>query len=290
MFLRPRQKRGSSQRWAPSAPAVILALLLPLLVAATCAGAGIHSKSVTRIMPLGDSITDGYGIPGGYRIDLWRELKSSRIDFDFVGSQRNGPAQLPDKDHEGHIGWRIDQLRASVDGWIRTYQPDVVLLLIGTNDILRHYRVARAPRRLGALVDRIYAVRPATKIFLSTIPLIGIATANVQVAKYNAAVRQVVRTRAAARRPIWFVDGGRRLTSVDLADAAHPNAAGYWKLAQAWHASLVRVLSKTRHATANAPDAGLQEVALPPTLNGLASRSRSSATQHRGFAFWGRPR
>jgi lysophospholipase L1-like esterase len=232
-------------RFRRFASALTLALLIPLLATA-CGNARVNLKSAPRVMPLGDSITDGYGIPGGYRIDLWREVKNSGIDVDFVGSLQNGPLSLADRDHEGHSGWRIDQIHASVDGWIRTYQPSVVLLLIGTNDILGHYRVPAAPRRLGLLIDRISTLRPTTKIIVSTIPPTFNVTANVEIASYNAAVQTVVRTRAAARRPIWFVDGCGRFTAADLADGVHPNAAGYRKLAHAWHATLVNVLAATR--------------------------------------------
>jgi lysophospholipase L1-like esterase len=240
MKSRPALRSIARLRLAVSTP--IFALLISLLAAA-CAGGPTGLKPVTRIMPLGDSITDGYQIPGGYRIDLWRELGNSGIAVDFVGSLRNGPSSLGDKGHEGHTGWRIDQLRASVNGWIETYRPDVVLLLIGTNDVLQHYRVTTAPNRLGALVDQIYSRRPTTKVFLSTIPPTLDAAANVQIAAFNAAARQVVRTRAAAHRPIWLVDGGN-LSAADIADGVHPNAAGYGKIAHAWYVALVKVLIK----------------------------------------------
>jgi lysophospholipase L1-like esterase len=225
--------------------------LLVLLLAAACAGAD-RAKSRTRIMPLGDSITDGYGIPGGYRVDLYRELKKRGIEFDFVGSLRNGPASLPDKEHEGHIGWRIDQIQASVDGWLRAYRPDVVLLLIGTNDILRHYRATTAPARLDALVGQIYAVRPATKIVVSTIPPTDHALFNREVVRFNVAIRRMVRRRAASGRLIWLVNAGRSLTSADLADGVHPNRTGYRKLADAWKAALVRALAP-RASSSSAP-------------------------------------
>jgi acyl-CoA thioesterase-1 len=224
-------------------PALAGALLM-LLVPAACAD---DVQTRTRIMPLGDSITDGYEIPGGYRIELWRMLAARDFTVDFVGSERNGPDSLPDKDHEGHNGWLIDQIHASVRTWLPRYRPDVVLLLIGTNDMWQHYRVANAPARLGALIDEIHALRPASRILVSTLPPAGPPLFNRRVAKYNAAIRQVVSSRAAAGRPVSLVDAGGRLTRVDLADGVHPNAVGYRKLAQAWGAALaVRGLAKAK--------------------------------------------
>jgi acyl-CoA thioesterase I len=226
----------------------LVATLLALSFGVGCAGAA-HSATQTRIMPLGDSITDGYETPGGYRIDLWRMLKARGYDVDFVGSLRNGPALLPDKEHEGHIGWRIDQIRSSVDGWLRRDRPDVVLLLIGTNDILRHYRVGRAPGRLATLVDRIHSDRPGAKLIVSTIPPTDNALLGRQVARYNAAIRQLVRSRAADGRRIWLANSGGGLTTEDLADGVHPNRVGYMKLAAAWQAALVRALKPRRAAS-----------------------------------------
>jgi lysophospholipase L1-like esterase len=241
-------ERGVS--WSSRRVHALVASLLALTFAVGCAAD--HSAARLRIMPLGDSITDGHGIPGGYRIDLWRMLGARGIAVDFVGSLRNGPAWLPEKEHEGHSGWRIDQIQALVDASLRKYRPDVVLLLIGTNDILGHYRVGTAPERLGALVDQMAADRPAMEILVSTIPPTDSAILNRQVVRYNAAVRQVVRRRAAAGRPIWLVDGGGSLTRADLADGVHPNRTGYRKLARAWEAVPVRVLSPPRAATSPA--------------------------------------
>src|SRR3954464_13684471 len=106
-----------------------------LAVAVTAAGtatlttpAAAESNGGVRIMPLGDSITEGTQVPGGYRIGLWQRLAAGGYRNDFVGSQFNGPGSLGDHDHEGHPGWRIDQIDAKVTGWMRTYNPRSVLL------------------------------------------------------------------------------------------------------------------------------------------------------------------
>src|SRR5439155_16012635 len=76
---------------------------------------------------------------------------------DFVGSGANGPPELGDHDHEGHSGWRIDQLDANIVGWLRTSAPHTVLLHIGTNDVNQNLDLANAPARLSTLVDHILA-------------------------------------------------------------------------------------------------------------------------------------
>jgi hypothetical protein len=79
-----------------------------------------------------------------------RGLASGGYTTDFVGSQFNGPGSLGDHDHEGHPGWRIDQIHANIVSWLNTHQPQTVLLHIGTNDIPQNYNVSTAPNRLSA--------------------------------------------------------------------------------------------------------------------------------------------
>jgi hypothetical protein len=94
--------------------AAALGLALATALTAT-APAQAESNGGVRVMPLGDSITDGAQVPGGYRINLWQRTAGA---VDFVGSGFNGPAGLGDHDHEGHSGWRIDQLDTNIVTWL----------------------------------------------------------------------------------------------------------------------------------------------------------------------------
>ncbi|HDK36468.1 MAG TPA: hypothetical protein ENG82_06140, partial [Bacteroidetes bacterium] len=64
-----------------------------------------------KIMPLGNSITDGIGSSagtGGYSDDLYKLLNANGVSFDFVGSLNDGIS--PDPDHEGHDGYTSEQI------------------------------------------------------------------------------------------------------------------------------------------------------------------------------------
>src|SRR5689334_8226516 len=91
------------------------ALLAALLAVPPVASASTVDAAAApvRVMPLGDSITQGGSI-GGYRLDLGTKLRAAGRSIDFVGSLTDGPASMPDRNHEGHPGWTIAQIDANV--------------------------------------------------------------------------------------------------------------------------------------------------------------------------------
>ncbi|WP_051859308.1 SGNH/GDSL hydrolase family protein [Streptomyces xanthophaeus] len=71
---------------------------------------------LVKIMPLGDSITEGAGSSAGvgYRAPLWELISAqSRYTPDFVGSRSSG--SVTDPDNEGHGGYTISGIRAGLD-------------------------------------------------------------------------------------------------------------------------------------------------------------------------------
>jgi len=90
-------------------------MTLSLLAVMLAFTSSVSGAGTVKIMPLGDSITQGYRGRDSYRRDLWLKLRKSGADVDFVGSMKNNFMGTPahedfDMDHEGHWGWRADQI------------------------------------------------------------------------------------------------------------------------------------------------------------------------------------
>ncbi|NER98111.1 MAG: SGNH hydrolase [Symploca sp. SIO1B1] len=197
-----------------------------------------NSNRPLKIMPLGDSITDGYFVPGGYRINLWHHLTNRNYQIDFVGSQSNGPDVLPNKAHEGHSGWRIDEIHRMSSIWLNQFQPDIILLMIGTNDMVQKYGVEQAPERLSKLVDDIFEQLPQVQLFLASILPIGEPLLNQRVIKYNQAIAYQVEQKQAQGTKIYFADLYPTISLEDLPDGIHPNSEGFRKMALAWEEAI----------------------------------------------------
>ena len=185
-------------------------------------------------MPLGDSITWGVGSStgNGYRGPLWNKLAADGHPLDFVGTGRGG--SMSDPDNEGHSGYRIDQIAALADASLTRYRPNVVTLEIGTNDLNGSYQVSTATDRLKSLVDQITADVPDATVLVASLVVSTSGTEEQYRAAYNQAIPQIVSEAQAAGKHVGYVDMSS-LTTADLADALHPNDAGYQKMADAFH-------------------------------------------------------
>ena len=131
--------------------------------------------------------------------------------------------------------------------------PDVILLLVGTNDVFRlgwdqevDGGVTVARRHYEAMLAKLTAMRPKAHVLAATItPYNNAANSpeNQRVAAYNTMVADVVSE---------YRDDGARVRLVDLntgytsgfADDLHPDAAGYRWMATMWEAALVSELGR----------------------------------------------
>ena len=203
------------KRWSGAIASAVTALVMTvgfvgLAVTTGVQTAAAESNGGVKVMPLGDSITDGITVPGAYRTGLWQRFVGGGYTVDFVG-------------------------------WLNTYQPHTVLLHIGTNDILQNDDVANAPSRLSGLIDHITATLPSAEVLVAQIIPLANSGQNAEVRTYNAAIPGIVSAKVSAGKHVHLVDMYDALTTADLADGVHPTAGGYDKMAAVWYSALQSV-------------------------------------------------
>jgi len=284
-------RRPGRARFVPS---VVVAALVVATTATGCIGGGddrgrpeapvsegrLGRDEVVRIMPLGDSLTEGgdpsqpTSSPQSYRGYLEARLTAAGYRVDFVGSQRRPAIGGTDPDHEGHGGFTIGpdsstscagcgpaNLDAGIATWLRDAQPDVILLMIGVNDVLGgavsgqagDAEPAAAAGKLRALVRRIRVLAPGTTIVVASYPPVrflveatpaGSSTGGASAfAELNVAAaelaeqgddRIVYAPMAEAFAGSW--DAVDVLRSVG--DELHPSASGAKRIADVWFRTL----------------------------------------------------
>lgn len=207
-----------------------------------------------RIMPLGDSITQGY-IYGvlpewrvGYRQKLYLDLSYTGYDVDFVGSQSAGSQAIPvfDVNHEGHPGWCADgcggqDILDYMATFLNNNPPDVVLLHVGTNDIDAN---VQDPNSVKGILDEIYAHDPNITVVLARIISRTDGKAS-QTRLFNDAVEAMAKARPEYGDRLRLVDMESALTYPDdlYSDGVHPTPSGYAKMADVWLSALYDVLN-----------------------------------------------
>ena len=208
------------------------------------------------ILPLGDSITEGCctAPEGGYRIELFHQALQAGKTITFVGSLTNGPSTVDNKSfpmhHEGHGGYTISGggnggiAGTITDSALSNYHPNIVLLMIGTNDLNDNIDVANAPSRLGKLIDEITTDAPDALVVVSTIIPISAPNGDQRTQTYNAAIPGLVATRASAGKHVVMVDSyagfskNANYQTALKADGLHPNSAGYVIIGDTFYAAI----------------------------------------------------
>ncbi|MDJ0573285.1 MAG: GDSL-type esterase/lipase family protein [Pleurocapsa sp. MO_192.B19] len=203
-----------------------------------------------RIMPLGDSITQGDNERNTYRRPLWQKLQEADFNtVDFVGSQTensNGPNPNPDfdLDHEGHSGFRTDEILLQLDDWVDSAQPDVALIHLGTNDILQGQSADSTIDELSQVIDTFRANNPNITIFLAQI--IPTINNNDELQVLNEQISVLAAEKDQENSPVIVVDqfSGFNLSD-DTYDSIHPNSNGENKIADRWLASFSELFTES---------------------------------------------
>jgi predicted neuraminidase/lysophospholipase L1-like esterase len=196
-------------------------------------------------MPLGDSITHGSGAPTGYRGELYESLRNGGYDIDFVGSEAGNSKGLTDPDHEGHGGWKADQIRDNINSWLNAHPAEIVLLHIGTNDISRGQDADGIANEIGQILDNIDSWEKAKgeDVWVILARIVNrsdhTGSSGQETTSLNNKIQSLADARIAAGDKIIVVDMESALNyPADLDDKVHPNESGYGKMAAVWFNAL----------------------------------------------------
>ncbi|RKF61169.1 Multidomain esterase [Erysiphe neolycopersici] len=194
-----------------------------------------------RILPLGDSITQGFGSSSGngYRAQLQDMLNYSSPSVTYIGSQKSG--NMSNNVHEGYPGAVIDEI-ASQGLPLLAQKPNLILVMAGTNDISRAHNVDDAPKRLGALVDLIIQNSPLSTIIVAELlPILNPPESEESGKLFNAKIPEILALRQKAGNKVLLVKMSSGFSKTDLEDGLHPNDKGYKRIADTWYSGIQQV-------------------------------------------------
>ncbi|MCQ2417326.1 MAG: GDSL-type esterase/lipase family protein [Oscillospiraceae bacterium] len=260
-------------------PAVLFAAIVMLNCGLSAEAA--EQKKI-RLMCMGDSITDGFWLQGGYRNTLCQSITDNGLEseIDMVGPNWGG--NIYDPQHAGFSGYSIDNIAQenSISGgrtglssfagsMLQEHPADLVFLQIGTNDILSLYDLEHFGERLEGLVNIVLEALPEEgALCLATLPVMD-ANDHLYINEYfftpdsmdeavdlcNSQIRALADKLEKAGQPVYLAEVNHILDKNDLYDGVHPSEAGYAKLGNYWYAKLNDYRNGTLQSDVTATDA-----------------------------------
>jgi len=224
-----------------------------------------------RICAVGDSITAGYTdnpnwtVPFnfGYRSGLMTRLASNGIYFQFVGHSpepwygldgtvTNIPTvdlRIVGQDHfNGYGGMNTAFIAGNIGAWLAVDQPDIILLMIGINDISEGSTAEpiAAESNLSNIVATVVSKSPNTRLIVAQITPYSSYTA--AIVRYNSYIANTLVPYFAGQGK--FVTTVNQYTNMCVAGTTnidptvyanginHPNPVAYERLAQTWFSGI----------------------------------------------------
>lgn len=205
---------------------------------------------MVRILPLGDSLTSGTGAFSGWRSPLKKIMSTwGYAQWEYVGGQTTQQEDLGslgrDWRHEGYGGYRVDQLAGIVRNRIETYQPDLVIVMSGSN-IQGMVDRASARSAYETLFQEIFAADNVRVLSLSRPPMnsSGVIAMDTNIEAMIAGHRDACRQQQRLGRRVAHLSPHDYMTATWSShwysgDSTHFNAIGYAHLARGIAAALV---------------------------------------------------
>jgi len=183
----------------------LLSIVLLTIMAAT----GPASAATVKILALGSSLTQGYGLPPGteFTVQLQAGLKKAGIDAVVTNAGVSGDTSA------GGLA-RLD--------WSLGDHPDAVILELGSNDMLRGIPPGETEKNLRAVLDKLKAAH--VKVLLTGMHAQRNLGAD-YVKQFDAIYPRLAKDYDVLFYP-FFLDGVALNPKLNQADGMHPNPAG----------------------------------------------------------------
>lgn len=264
-------------------------LLQTLLRPGACVLAGVfaaasltlesaHAQAPVRIHIIGDSITESYAGRPSLRYHLDQHLTNANYAFDFVGHNSGvfgGAPLYPnfDQDHECYSGWQINHMLLDIDVWAQESQPDIAIIHLGTNDVIRNQPAAANIAEMELLIDILRGANPnVTVLVAQIIPIVGRA-----VEPFNALLPGMCAAKDTPTSRVVAVD---HYTPFDpalhmLGDGLHPNNLGEQVMAQVWFDALRDFMTPTPQSFAVIGNGCSGTLAVAPDVEAIRGQAAS---------------
>ncbi|XXH03827.1 hypothetical protein Hte_010233 [Hypoxylon texense] len=198
---------------------------------------GFANGMALRIMPLGASITYGYGSTdkNGYRKDLRDRLEDNGNEVNMVGD--NPAGDMKDNEAEGWKSYTVAMVHDKATKAVPKFKPNLVLVNAGTNDCIGSDDLPDAGNRVTDLLNDLFKQSPKATVILSTLLVNRDAAVAKRIADFNDQLKQVANKFQLYGKRLVLVDmqGEKGPTKEDLIkDGTHPNDVGYEKMADVW--------------------------------------------------------
>lgn len=196
----------------------------------------------------------------GYRAYVQKLLADGGYDITTVGTQTEGGGAQPyigsdatqgtilpnfmgegSQYHEGYPGQRIDQVKSLLQGnnIIATQAPDIVLVMLGVNDIRQGASQSVLQGRIDSdllwIVDQALAANSNAHVFIAKVTQSKEGN-DAMVQTYNNMIQTFVNAQSGAGKKVYVVDN---YTNVEVSDidptGVHPTQVGYRTMAQNWY-------------------------------------------------------
>lgn len=218
---------------------------LAFFAAAGCSGTTTEEArlQVTRIMAVGDSITEGAEFFSSYRPLLRDKLRTAGYAVEFVGTRASVTAEGP-LAHEGYGGKNTEYLAVVVPAHFRAHPADIVLLHSGHNHDAAEHPVQGIIAATERLITEFRAANPRVTVLLAQVIPAGKLPKYAYLPELNTALAQLAARLDAPSQRVILVDqsSGFDWHTDTVVDHVHPNAAGAEKIAQTWFLALTNIL------------------------------------------------